>query len=190
MRGTSIGSKKYLPAQLCHLAQAVPRKRGSDDEKTPRRSPNKYRPRRRRHGANRITSYVTSITNPRGEQEDEPSPSSTQSSHDPISSAQVTEDLPSRVTRSQGQAPAQMPLPPQRKILKNKIHPSKEGSDPASFQNSRLGASIDPISQILPKRVGVRLRQKRTQSPHRGQGTNHWQNRQKLQLAHSLHNVG
>ncbi len=102
------------------------RKRRSDDEKTPIRSPNKYRPRRRRHGANRITSYVTSITNPRGEQQDEPSSSSTQSSHDPISSAQVTEDLPSRVTRSQGQAPAQMPLPPKRKIFQPKSTPARK----------------------------------------------------------------
>lgn len=118
------------------------RKRRSDD--VPIRSTKKYRPRRRRHGANRITSYLTSITNPRGEQQDEPSSSSTQSSHDPISSAQVTEDLPSRVTRSQGQAPAQMPP-------KRKIHPSKEGSYPASFKNSRLGASIDPYQKFPPK---------------------------------------
>lgn len=126
------------------------RKRGSDDEKTPRRFPNKDRPRRRRHGANiRITSYVTSITNPRGEQEDEPSPSSTQSSHDPISSAQVTEDLLSRVTRSQG--PGSNAFATAKKNLETKIHPSKEGSDPASFKNSRLGASIDPYQKFSPK---------------------------------------
>lgn len=128
----SIKKEKYLPvpAQLCHLARAVPKEK--EGPTTPIRSPNKYRPRRRRHGANRITSYVTSITNPRGEQQDEPSSSSTQSSHDPISSAQVTEDLPSRVTRSQGQAPAQMPLPPKRKIFQPKstrkeviLHPSR-----------------------------------------------------------------
>lgn len=127
------------------------RKRRSDDEKTPRRSPNKYRPRRRRHGANIITSYVTSITNPRGEQQDEPSPSSTQSSHDPISSAQVTEDLPSRVARSQGQAPAQMPLPPKKKIFKPPAR--KEAKQPASFKNSRLGASIDPYHKFSPKEL-------------------------------------
>ncbi|KAJ8602402.1 hypothetical protein MRB53_036322 [Persea americana] len=121
-------SIKKVPSSsaLSSSSGSSKRKRGSDDEKTPRRSPNKYRPRRRRHGANIITSYVTSITNPRGEQQDEPSPSSTQSSHDPISSAQVTEDLPSRVTRSQGQAPAQMPLPPQRRIFKPKSTPARK----------------------------------------------------------------
>lgn len=121
-------SIKKVPSSsaLSSSSGSSKRKRGPDDEKTPRRSPNKYSPRRRRHGANIITSYVTSITNPRGEQQDEPSPSSTQSSHDPISSAQVTEDLPSRVTRSQGQAPAQMPLPPQRIIFKPKSTPARK----------------------------------------------------------------
>ncbi|KAK2658212.1 hypothetical protein Ddye_004745 [Dipteronia dyeriana] len=70
----------------------------------------------------RYTKDALSATR-RGEQQD---PSSTQSSHDPISSAQVTEDLPSRVTRSQGQAPAQMPLPPKSKIFPPKSTPARK----------------------------------------------------------------
>ena len=121
-------SIKKVPSSsaLSSSSGSSKRKRRSDDEKTPIRSPNKYCHRRHKHGENIITSYVTSITNPRGEQQDEPSPSSTQSSHDPISSAQVTEDLPSRVTRSQGQAPAQMPLPPKSKIFQPKSTPARK----------------------------------------------------------------
>ncbi|CAK9160918.1 unnamed protein product [Ilex paraguariensis] len=89
-----------------------------------------------------------------GEQEDEPSPLSTQSSHDPISSAQVPDILRGFSFAGYsfpGASPGSNAFATAKKNLETKIHPSKEGSDPASFKNSRLGASIDPYHKLSPK---------------------------------------
>ncbi|KAI9169282.1 hypothetical protein LWI28_010134 [Acer negundo] len=54
-------------------------------------------------------------------------------------------------TEKRGARPGSNAFATEKQNLSSKIHPSKEGSYPASFNNSRLGASIDPY-QISPQR--------------------------------------